>query len=287
MLYYFVLFLALSCQREPTDDQGGGPVFETTPKKSTVDATKVKEASGIADSKANAGHIWVQQDSGNPPDIFLLKHDGSLVKSIHLANATNRDWEDMYLSAGPQAGKNYLYIGETGDNNLIHNEYIIYRFEEPVASVDTVKQVDKISFQYADGKHDCEAFVVDPTTKDIYLITKNDNPSKIFKLTYPYSTSSSNTATQVGTLTYNFVVSAAVSPDKKGIAVKTYGGINYYAIKSGETIPQALAKTPVALPYAGEPQGEAITFATDNSGYFTLSEKSLLSSVSLYFYKKK
>ena len=61
------------------------------------------------------------------------------------------------------------------------------------------------------------------------------------------------------------------------------GGIR----KIGETILQALGKTPVNLPYQQEPQGEAITFTTRNTGYFTLSEKALASSVKLYFYKRK
>lgn len=285
-MLYFILLLAMACSREPDPNQLA-PGYETTPQKFSVDASKVKESSGIADSKANPGYIWVQQDSGNPPDLILVKHDGTVLKSIHLANTTNRDWEDICLSTGPQAGKNYLYVGEIGDNNLIHSESIIYRLEEPASSVDEVTQVDKITFQYPDGKHDAEAFVVDPTTKDIYIITKNDNPSKIFKLAYPYNTSNTNTAELVGSLTYNAVVSAALSPDGKGIAVKTYGGINYYSIKSGETILQALKKTPVNLPYQLEPQGEAITFAADNSGYYTLSEKSLSTIVNLNFYKRK
>ena len=285
-MLYFLLLLAMACSRQ-NDDQGGAPAFESTPQSSPVDANVVKEASGIADSKKNPGHLWVQQDSGNPPALFLLKHDGTVQKTVHLKNATNRDWEDMCLANGPDAGKNYLYIGEIGDNSLVHSEYIIYRFEEPAASVDTVQLADKITFQYKDGNHDAEAFLVDGTTKDIYIITKNDNPSKIFKLAWPYSTSATNIAEQVGVLTYNFVVGAALSPDGKGVVVKTYGAINYYPRSSGESIAQALAKTPVSLPYKAEPQGEAITFAADNTGYYTLSEKSLAPSVTLYFYKRK
>jgi hypothetical protein len=284
-MFYVLMMLVMACSRKA--DQSGGPSFVSTPQQFTVDVSKVKEASGIADSKVNPGYMWVEQDSGNPPDLFLVKHDGTILKTVHLDGINNRDWEDICVSAGPQNGKSYVYVAETGDNNLIHTESVFYRFVEPASSVDTVKQIDKISFQYPDGSHDAEAFLVDPATKDIYIITKQDNPSKLFKLTYPYSTTSVNMAELAGALTYNFVVSAAWSADGKGIVVKTYGGINYYPAKTGESIVQVLKKSFITLPYQTEPQGEAITFAADNSGYYTLSEKSLSSSVNLYFYKRK
>jgi hypothetical protein len=41
------------------------------------------------------------------------------------------------------------------------------------------------------------------------------------------------------------------------------------------------------LPYQAEPQGEAISFAVNNSGYYTISEKALSSMVKLYYYKRK
>ena len=283
MLYFLLLLIA--CSRK--SDQPGAPAFAATPQQFSVDAAKVKEASGIADSKANPGYMWVEEDGGNQPALFLLKHDGTISKTIFLEGTANRDWEDISVAAGPESGKNYIYVAETGDNNMVHAEYCFYRFEEPTSSVDTVKNIDKISFQYPDGSHDAEAFLVDPATKDIYIITKRDNPSKIYKLTYPYSTSATNAVLLVGSLPYNFVVSAAWSPDGKGIVTKTYGGINYYAAKAGENIVQILKKSFSALPYQAEPQGEAITFAADNSGYYTLSEKSLSSTVNLYFYKRK
>jgi len=129
--------------------------------------------------------------------------------------------------------------------------------------------------------------LVDAPTKDIYLITKTDTKSMLFRLTYPYSTTSINKAEAVGALPYNYVVSASISPNGHDVVVKTYADIYYYERKTGETLLQALSKTPAKLPYLLEPQGEAIGFAADNSGYFTISEKSLSTSVKLYFYKRK
>jgi hypothetical protein len=283
-IYILVLVGLTACKQN--HDNGNTIGFASTPQAYPINEVKLIEASGIADSKANPGYLWVEQDSGNPPDLTLLQHNGTVLKSIHLAHADNRDWEDMVLSTGPTAGKQYLYIAETGDNLLVYDDYAIYRLEEPTATTDTVQQVDRIAFFYPDGSHNAEAILVDPDTKDIYIITKTDLHSKLFKLTYPYSTKQMNQVEEVGTLPYNYAVSAAISPGGHDLVVKTYEAIYHYPRTAGETIVQTLSKPYVSLPYQQEPQGEAIVFDNNDSGYYTLSEKGFASYVKLYFYKR-
>jgi hypothetical protein len=83
------------------------------------------------------------------------------------------------------------------------------------------------------------------------------------------------------------VVAASISYDQKEIIIKTYTGLNYYSKNSTENIYQAVSKTAETIPYVLEPQGEAVSFAKDNSGYFTLSEKGFGSQVWLYYYKRR
>ncbi|AEW00999.1 hypothetical protein A4D02_13660 [Niastella koreensis] len=272
-----------ACKQNHESNTAG---FAGTPLEYPVSDVKLVEASGIADSKANPGYLWVEQDSGNPPDLTLLQHNGTVLKSVHLANAVNRDWEDMVLAPGPDPHKQYLYIAETGDNLIRYDDYAIYRLEEPAAATDTVQQVDKIAFFYPDGSHNAEAILVDPDTKDIYIITKTDLHSKLFKLKYPYSTVEMNSVEEVGALPYNYATSAALSPNGRELVVKTYEAIYMYPRTAGETIVQTLSKPYTTLPYQQEPQGEAIVFDNNDSGYYTLSEKGLASSVNLYFYKR-
>ena len=182
---------------------------------------------------------------------------------------------------------NDIFIGDIGDNNLVQQEYSIYYFPEPSLSVDTIKNATTIIFQYPDGSHDAEAFLVDPDTKNIYIITKRDNASKIYQISYPYKTGPTNTVSLVGSLPYTGVVSAAISPDGKEILVKTYFGINYYRRNAGQSILQSLQSVPKILPYKIEPQGEAICFNKNNTGYYTLSEKGMSATVNLYFYPRK
>ncbi|MCG2616894.1 hypothetical protein LZZ85_21535 [Terrimonas sp. NA20] len=262
-------------------------IFESTPVSHAVKPGKVDEASGIADSKTHPGYLWVEEDSGNPAEIYLLSHTGEYHKKIKIKGATNRDWEDIVLSAGPDPGKNYLYLGDIGNNKQTASKYFIYRFPEPALNTDTVHRFDKITYEYPDGGHDAEAFLVDHQTKDIYIITKRDKPSAIYKLPYPQSTTAVNTAQLVGRLGFNGVVSAALSPDGKELLLKTYTGVFYWKRKAGQTIGQVLATEPAQISYQLEPQGEAICFKSDNSGFFTLSEKpKFMKRVNLNFYKR-
>jgi hypothetical protein len=271
------LFLIISCNKNGTG-KGEGPLFDSTPVIKPLNPI-INEISGIADSKLNTGYMWGQEDSGTPTQLYLINHDGTVLKTIFLKNTVNRDWEDMALVDGQ------VYIAETGDNSQVYPDYLFYKFPEPAQATDTVKDIETIRFTYPDGPHDAEAFLVDPVTKDIFIITKRDVPSRIYKLAFPYGTA--NVVTPAGTLGYSGVVSAALSSDGKEIIVKTYTELFHYKRYSSQSITQALQGDSTLIKYVVEPQGEAISFAADNSGFYTVSEKGFASYVNLNFYKRK
>lgn len=281
---FIILLGILACQKH-TDNPVPSP-FETVPASFPVNSN-IEEASGIAGSKINPGYLWVHEDGGTPARLLLLKNDGALFKSIPVNGAVNNDWEDMALSQGPNHSLDYLFLADIGDNLLIRNDYVIYRFPEPALLVDMVSTVDNIRFQYPVGSHDAEAILADPMTKDIYIITKSDNPSHIYKLPYPQSVTTVNKAVLVGALGFGGVTGAAISSDGKEIIIKTYPALSYFKREVGQTIEQALKNASLNLPYQLEPQGEAVGFAADNSGFYTISEKAYSSVVNLYFYKRK
>jgi hypothetical protein len=110
----------------------------------------------------------------------------------------------------------------------------------------------------------------------------------VFRLAYPQSLTETNVARKVGELPFNGVVSAGLSANSKEIVIKTYTNIYYWNKGAGETIESTLKKAGQKLGYSLEPQGEAICFSYDGSGFFTLSEKPLTSSsVDLHFYARK
>lgn len=279
-----VLFVLSSVLAFGVNEAAPEPPLETdyiAPVISTV-VPMIVETSGIADSKAFPGYLWAHEDSGTPTQLHLINHSGRVEKKLIIKDAYNRDWEEMALSGGN------IYIADIGDNRQIYERYWFYKFPEPGPGVDTVSSYQTILFQYPDGAHDAEAFLVDPQTQNIYIITKRDEPSRLYKLVYPYSDTALNTLELVGTLPYSGVVGAAIDPSGRQIILKTYPELLLYTRQAGKSLEQALIEGSYKkLPYQLEPQGEAVTFATDNSGIFTLSEKGFSSSVNLFFYPRK
>jgi hypothetical protein len=272
-----ILLLSFACKKN--DQSNAKDLFNSNPDVKPLHPI-INEISGIADSKANPGFLWGEEDGGNKPQIYLINHDGTVLKSVYLKGATNRDWEDMALY------DNTIYLSDIGDNNQAHNNYTFYIFPEPSSSIDTISSYTKVKFSYEDRAHDAEAFLVDGSTKDIYIITKRDDSSGIYKLAYPYNINPEQTAVLVKKLPYTGVVSATTSSDGKEIIIKTYTQLYYYRRDAGASIIQALGKQPTTIPYTIEPQGEAVCFGINNSGYYTLSEKGFSSTVNLYFYHR-
>jgi len=268
--------LLVSCEKEKK--AGEQLPFESTPASAMLSPV-VEEISGIAQSQQMKPNLWAQEDSGTPNQLYLINPSGVVLKKVHLKGIINRDWEDMAVVNGR------IYIAETGDNTQSYPSYAFYMFNEPATNTDTVKLIDTLRFTYPDGSHDSEAFLVDPQSKDVFVITKRDTKSKIYRLGYPYS--SPATASLVGELPYTGVVCAALSADGREIIIKTYSNIYYYKRADGTTLPAALNGAYNDLPYTLEPQGEAVCFAVDGGGFYTISEKAFSPSVSLYFYKRR
>jgi hypothetical protein len=63
------MFILWSCGKSENPKPDDVAIFENTPVSYPVSPGKIDEASGIAVSKLNPGKIWVEQDSGNPPEL--------------------------------------------------------------------------------------------------------------------------------------------------------------------------------------------------------------------------
>lgn len=279
-MIFFALMLSplIALSKEPIRDKAI-LYFDTLPVMKPL-IPMINEVSGIAESVQFPGHLWVHEDSGGPTQLYLIDKSGKTVKTVQIKDAVNRDWEDMILAGG------FIYIGEIGDNAQKADSYRIMKIKEPAKGMDSVPIEETIQFDYPDGSHDAEAFLVDPVTKDIFIISKRTIPSIVYKVSFPYG-KSIQTATEVARLNYSGVVSAALAPNGRSILVKTYSAIKRYPRKSGQSIAEALKQTPTQVYYRMEPQGEAICYALDGSGFYTLSEKGFSSNVFLYFYPVK
>lgn len=252
----------------------------------------LKEVSGLAASSNNPGLLWAHNDSGNGPDIFLIDQNLSVRQRYILAGVGNRDWEDIVVGPGPDSTKTYVYVGEIGDNDAVYPLKFIYRFVEPV--LDSVQdqaviisEFETITFQLSDQRKDTEAFLIDPKTQDLIVISKREQPVNVYRIGYPYSTNDTITANQVITLPLTQIVAASFSPEGNELLMKNYNHIYYWKNTRNLSLMELLNEPPKEIPYIVEPQGESITWAMDNSGFFTLSEINKGKKSFLYFYRRK
>ena len=161
------------------------------------------------------------------------------------------------------------------------------------ATVDTVRQVDAIRVMYPDGPRDAETLLVDPLTKDLYILSKRERLVNIYRVAFPQRTDSLNALEKLGQIPREQIgileqlVGGDVSADGKEILLKSYVQVFYWQRKDEQTsLVDLLQTAPTMLPYLPEPQGEAIGFAADGSGYFTLSEQQSGIKPRLYFYAR-
>jgi hypothetical protein len=269
--------------------------FSTEPTMATVAPNAIDEASGIAHSRSMPGMLWVQQDSGAPAEVALLGQDGKVQGKLAIPGATNRDWEDLAIGPGPQTGLTYLYIGEIGDNNAQYGQYTVYRLPEPRNLTDAVSGVERINFRYPDGPRDAETLMLDPQTKDLYVVSKNEAKVRLYRLPYPQSTTDVMTAEALGELPIDGtqlqtkVTGGCISADGSEILLRSYLFVYYWSRSSTQSVADAMQRTTAReLVHRLEPQGEAICFARDSQGYFTLSERPISSGpVTLNYYPKR
>jgi len=271
-------------------------LFNKTPVTNNLARKDLLEISGVAASRTNTGILYIHNDSGNPNQIYLTDANGNDDGTLTLASVANRDWEDIAVGPGPDAGKSYVYVGDIGDNDSRFSSIAIYRFPEPdlkgatLPFLATIPSVDIIRLKYPDGPRNAETLMVDPLTKNIYVVSKESNMAKVYVARYPQSTTSITTLTPVVKYLFNKATAGDISPDGTEILLRSNEVIWYWKLPANMSISAGLLTTPQVAPYANnEPQGEGIGFAADGSGYFTDTEikgfAGKLATIS--FYKRK
>lgn len=289
LLFVSLGFFSASCSQKrsvkPDSD-----AFLPSQQLAELTEKKLEEVSGLAASVANPGYLWTHNDSGNPAVVYLVDEKLQIRLACRLKGVKNRDWEDIAVGPGPEDDKRYVYVADIGDNNAKHNFKIIYRFEEPTVDGQSgeviVSDFDTIVFRLEDGRKDTETIMIQPLTRDIYVVSKRERPVVLYKLAYPLNPGDTLTAERVASLPVTQIVAGGFSPGGDEIVLKNYDNIYYWKL-NGESISESLKAKPGVLNYTQEPQGEALAFNLDGSGFYTLSEKIKGEKSFLYYYKRK
>ncbi len=277
----------------PDDFAGPGIVIGEIQNDNTLD-----EISGMAASVKNPGAFWVHNDSGDEARIFLIDTEGYIISTVNIDTdfTDNRDWEDICVGPGPVEGESYIYIAEIGDLDREYDNKYIFRITEPVISLESKGQkmniprdsVSTITFDYKYGPRDAEILMIDPLTRDLYIVTKREEKVQVFPIPYPQNFDEKMILTKSSVfLPFRLANGGDISADGKEILIKNLDTVYYWKLQEGETILDALAREGQQLPYIREPQGEAIAWMRDGSGYLTVSEARDNITPRIYLYQRQ
>ena len=254
----------------------------------------MKEVSGMACSCQTEGFIWAHGDENTDEDkkIIAVKPDGTLVMTVMISGDPGRDdWED--IATGRFEGKNYVFIGAFGDNNLEYKDsYYIYYLEEPEITSGTITaSVKYIRFGYPDNKaHNTETLMYDNVEQMFYIADKVEGVCTLYSL--PFRT---NYGTSVQKLTevcklgngknFNLVCGGDITPDGRWMAIKDYEEILLWERQGGESLAETAKRLPQQIAaYQEEKQGESLAWANSTTFYTTSDQTK---DVPIYQYTRK
>ena len=235
----------------------------------------IAEASGLAWSHSQADLFWTHNDSGDSARVFAVGWDGTIRATLPLAGVIARDIEDIALGVGPD-GTEALFVADIGDNSSVRASIDVYRVAEPsVAGLPAGTTLGAVAphvihLTYPDGARDAEALVADRTTGDLYVITKREARSRVYRVTAAQVVAGIGVMQMVGEMPYGGVVGADACAGGTTIVVKTYDAVRVHQSPLG--LAAALLGGGSTRPYVREPQGEAIAVDAACESYVTLSE---------------
>lgn len=265
------------------------PHFADATRSGTVEYKEINEASGIAASRKNAGVLWIHNDSGDSARVFAVTTTGKHLGTYNFSGISVVDCEDIAVGPGPIRGRSYIYLADIGDNNAVRTDIVVYRVEEPTVFVNqqpvtvNLTGVETLRLKYEDGARDAETLMVD-TNGDLYIVSKREIRSRLYRV-------AASELTKFGTavlrfkaeLPWGWATAGDISPDGCEILIRGYNNASVWSRPSGSNLWNAFKGKEYRVPVAIEPQGEAICYASDGRGYYTVSEGL---NQPIYYYKR-
>jgi hypothetical protein len=254
-------FILLACQQ----DSNSLTALYSLPK-------NLKEVSGITYT-SNTNLTWALEDRGNENKIYGIDSNGTINRTLTLANTTNVDWEDI-----TQDKNGNLYIGDFGNNDNMRKDLCIYKMDKKSLDKENAGPAYKISFAYPEQKdfppkkanlfYDVEGFF--EYKNNFYLFTKNrskgfDGTAFVYKIP---NSPGFHQAVLIGEFktcdNYNHcaITSAAISPDASKMVILSHDKVFLFENFKGDNF---LKSTRTDLNLNHFSQKEAICFKDNNT----------------------
>jgi hypothetical protein len=229
--------------------------------------TELPEGSGLAASRRTPGRFWSHNDSGEPV-LFALDGTGRVTGRLSISGAAVEDWEAV--AVGPCPSGSCIYVADIGDNDAERKRITVYRIAEPAEASGSAKVDDVFHATYPDGAHDAESLLVTPEGR-LLIVTKGDTgPVSLYRFPSELRSGTTLRLERVGeprdlrSLQEDRITDGALSPDGQWIVLRSTQALTFY--RAADLLAGNWREAGrVALASVGEPQGEGVTFAANDS----------------------
>ena len=243
-----------------------------------IEDRALSEMSGLEASPSVADVFWSINDSGSWPRLFRLGADGRALGRVRVDGAWLRDTETLAVWREAASGRDWLLIGDVGDNRGWRREVRVHAVPEPLPGQRSVRIAWSLRVRYPDGPRDVEGIAVDHRRGDLLLLSKRDTPARLYRV--PLS------AREVATpATAEFLAALPVdaidgevtgldlSKDGRLLAVLSYRGLYLWRRDGDADWAEVLAQPPQALPLPALRKAEAMAFGGRSDALFVGSER--------------
>jgi hypothetical protein len=254
----------------------------------TLENRAIDEASGL---QAGANGVFYTHNDGKR-DVFVIDETGRHLGAFKLDGSKNRDWED--ITRVPHEGGQLLVIADSGDNQARYSKIRLYFFAEPAAGDYGRNHVvmHRTKVTYPDGPRDVESAAWDPSSRQILLLSKRDQPPRLYGVPLDRALAEDELeAAFLGELhglrpptRSDLLMSKRgrwvsqptgldISPDGRIAAVLTYRSLYLYTREEGETWAEAFRREPQE--FVGPPgtHDEAVAFSPDGRSVYVTTER--------------
>ena len=233
-----------------------------------LEDSRINESSGLAASRTHPGCLWVHNDSGDQPRLFLVRRDGRTCGTVMLRGADAIDWEDMCsfeLNEQP-----WLLVADVGDNTgqrgISRQPCCLYLMPEPRDLADgeerTANIAVRITLEWPNGPINCESVAVDVQRKEILLLEKSGPfQCRLFRLPLDLQQAQQTlVATQIAVAAIPFATAIDISPDGRSMAVVSMWGGMILRKNADESWETAFQRQPTPVIVPKRRQGETVCF---------------------------
>ena len=241
-----------------------------------VEDGALSEMSGLVASGGDPQVLWSINDSGSFARLYRLGVRGEALGRVRVAGAWLHDTET--LARWRSGGRDWLLIGDVGDNRTRRDHVVVHAVEEPASDATRAEIAWSVRFRYPDGARDAEAMAVDPGTGDLLVLSKRDKPPRLYRV--PLSASAGDaiaTAEYVGSPAAGTIRGAVtgldIGDDGRDLVVLSYDGLYVWHRGDGEAWAEVLARAPHAVTRPAMAKAEAMALGHDGSRILVGSEK--------------